>query len=226
MKATETSTAEGVSLPNGHDRRRWLHPGDWRRADIRIFSSAIDAPLTRRPTDAVLLAVAVAGVALLAIPAPGPTAIDQAVTSFVKDLPGLFGWFWEIAYDLLILWALILLALPLFSRGRKRMLLLELLAVGLALGFALLVGRASGTDWSASFHAIFSSRAPAVYIAVRITLSTAVVVAASPYLSRPMRHTGRWVLGLGALAGVALGTEFPIGMLAGFLVGIGSAAVV
>ena len=49
---------------------------------------------------------------------------------------------------------------------------------------------------------------------------------ASPYMSRPFRHMGRWVLGIGAIAGVALGTTFPIGMVAGFAVGIGSAAAV
>ena len=32
----------------------------------------------------------------------GPTSIDSLVTSLIRSLPGLFGWFWEIAYDQLM----------------------------------------------------------------------------------------------------------------------------
>jgi uncharacterized membrane protein YbhN (UPF0104 family)/tRNA A-37 threonylcarbamoyl transferase component Bud32 len=45
-------------------------------------------------------------------------------------------------------------------------------------------------------------------------------------MARPFRHVGRSVVGLGAVAGIALGTSLPIGMVAAFAVGIGSAAIV
>jgi uncharacterized protein (TIRG00374 family) len=196
------------------------------RIDVRIFSSASDAPRSRRPTDVVLLIVAVLGLLVLSVPAPGPTRIDNAVSELVKDLPGLFGWFWEICYDLLIGWALILLVIALVARRRKRLLLEELFAAALAFVFALIAGRASGTDLSESFRAISSSAPPPVYLAIRLALATAVVVMASPHLSRPLRFGGRSVLVLGALAGIALGTTLPIGIIAGLLVGAGSAAIV
>jgi uncharacterized membrane protein YbhN (UPF0104 family)/tRNA A-37 threonylcarbamoyl transferase component Bud32 len=199
--------------------------GAWRR-DIRVFSSASDAPRSRRPTDVVLLALAVLTVVVVTFPAPGPTSIDSLVTGLVKALPGLFGWFWEIAYDLLIAWTLVLIALALFARGRKRLLLEEVLAGGLAVGFALVAGRLAGTDWSESFKAVAASGAPPIYLAVRLALATAVVVMASPSMARPFRYAGRWVVGVGAAAGIALGTSLPIGMVAAFAVGIGSAAIV
>ena len=65
-----------------------------------------------------------------------------------------------------------------------------------------------------------------MYLAVRLALATAVVVMASPYLARPLRYVGRVVVGLGAVAGIALGTALPIGMVAAFAVGIGSAAII
>src|SRR5512139_2626112 len=99
-----------------------------RHLDVRIFSSASDAPRARRPTDVVLLILAVLGLLVLSVPAPGPTRLDNAVSELVKDLPGLFGWFWEICYDLLIGWALFLLILALVARRRKRLLLEELFA--------------------------------------------------------------------------------------------------
>jgi hypothetical protein len=197
----------------------------WRR-DIRLFSSAPDAPGSRRPTDVVLLALAVLTVVVLTFPAPGPTTIDSLVTGLVKNLPGLFGWFWEISYDLLIAWALVLVAVAIFAHGRKRLLFDEVSAGALALGFALLAGWLAGTHWSDSLKAVGASGSPAVYLAVRLALATAVVVMASPYMARPLRYVGRAVVGVGAVAGIALGTSLPIGMVAAFAVGIGSAAII
>ena len=174
----------------------------------------------------VLLALAVLIVVVVTFPAPGPTSIDSLVTGLVKALPGLFGWFWELAYDLLIAWTLALLALALFTHGRKRLLLEEALAGGLAVGSAVVAGWLAGTDWPASFKAVAASGGPPIYLAVRLALATAVVVMASPYMARPLRHVGHAVVGLGAAAGIALGTGLPIGMVAAFAVGIGSAAIV
>jgi uncharacterized membrane protein YbhN (UPF0104 family) len=198
--------------------------GWWR--GIRVFSSAAHAPRSRRPTDVVLLVLTVVTVAVLAFPAPGPTSIDSLVTGLVQSLPGLFGWFWELAYDLLLGWTLVLVALALLARGRKRLLVEELGAGGLAFGVALVAGRLAGTDWADSLRALSASGSPPVYVAVRLAVATAVVVMASPYLARPLRYVGRAVVGVGALAAIALETAFPIGMVAAFAVGIGSAAIV
>jgi len=192
---------------------------------VRIFSSASDAPKARRPTDVVLLTLSVLGVVILSFFAPGPTAIDTTVSELVHELPGLFGWFWEISYDLMIGWALLLLILALFARGRKRLFLTELIAGALALGFAMLAGRIAGTDWSSSLQALAAKGTPPVYLAVRLAIATAVVVMASPHMSRPLRFIGRWVVTVGAVAGIALGVTLPIGMVAGLLIGLGSAAI-
>jgi uncharacterized membrane protein YbhN (UPF0104 family)/tRNA A-37 threonylcarbamoyl transferase component Bud32 len=174
----------------------------------------------------VLLALAVVTVVVLTFPAPGPTSIDSLVTGLVQALPGLLGWFWEVSYDVLIAWTLALIAFALFARGRKRLLFDELLAGALAVGFALVAGWFAGTDWSESFKAVATSGAPPVYLAVRLALATVVVVMASPHMARPFRHVGRSVVAIGAVAGIALGTSLPIGMVAAFAVGIGSAAIV
>jgi uncharacterized membrane protein YbhN (UPF0104 family)/tRNA A-37 threonylcarbamoyl transferase component Bud32 len=174
----------------------------------------------------VLLALAVVTVVALTFPAPGPTSIDSLVTGLVKALPGLVGWFWEVSYDLLIAWTLVLIAFALFAHGRKRLLFDEVFAGALAVGFALIAGWLAGTDWSESFKAVAASGSPPIYLAVRLALATAVVVMASPYMARPFRYVGRSVVGIGAVAGIALGTSLPIGMVAAFAVGIGSAAIV
>ena len=174
----------------------------------------------------VLLVLTVLTVAVLSFPAPGPTSIDSLVTGLVRSLPGLFGWFWEISYDLLLIWTLVLVALALFARGRKRLLFEEVLAGALAFGVALLAGRIAGTAWSESLRAMAASGSPPVYVAVRVAVAAAVVVMASPYMTRPLRYVGRAVVGIGAVAAIALETALPIGMVAAFAVGIGSAAIV
>ena len=151
---------------------------------------------------------------VLSLYAPGPTAIDTAATDLVAQLPDLAGWFWEVTYDLLIVWSLVLLVVILFARGRKRLFLYEVVAVGFATGFAILAGDASGTDVSTSLSGILNSGSPPIYLAMRVALATAVIVTASPDLSRPMRQVGRWLIGIGAVSGIALGTALPIGVVA------------
>src|SRR5512132_2156308 len=118
------TTSSATERPVGRRTRR--------AAGIRFFSSASDAPRSRRPTDGVMLALAVLGGIALSFPAPGPTAIDTAATNLVRQLPGLVGWFWEAAYALLIIWSLVLMALALFAHGRKRLFLYEVLGGALA----------------------------------------------------------------------------------------------
>ncbi len=224
---TETAT-QSDDAPDSRGARGLarLDPRALRRADLRIFSSESNAPRARRPTDVLLLIVSALGLILLSFPAPGPTAIDGSVTALVDELPGLFGWFWEISYDLLIGWAILLLLLALFARGRKTLVLHELLAGAVALGLGVLIGRLAGTVPSTSFKALASSGGPPVYLAVRLAIATAVVVVASPHMSRPFRFVGRWVVWFGALAGIALGVTLPVGVAAGFLVGLASGAIV
>ena len=64
-----------------------------------------------------------------------------------------------------------------------------------------------------------------MYLAIRLAVATAIVVMASPHMGRPLRFIGRWVVTFGALAGIALGVTLPIGMVAGLLIGLGSAAI-
>jgi len=210
----------------GRDEGAALTSSVPRRIGVRIFSSASDAPRARRPTDVALVILTIVIVALLSIPAPGPTRLDTAITNLIKDLPGLFGWFWEIGYDLLLVWALALIGIALFAHRRKG-LLRDLLSSGLlAFALALFVGRLAGTDWSRSLDAMTSSHGPAVYMAVRLCVATAVIVTASPHMTHALRLVGRGVLLVGALSVIALGVSYAVGVIAGFVVGVGAAAIV
>ncbi len=73
---------------------------------------------------------------------------------------------------------------------------------------------------------LINSASPPIYLAARIAVATAVIVTASPDLARPLKQIGRWLIAIGAVSGIALGAALPIGVLAGFLIGFGSAALV
>lgn len=165
-------------------------------------------------------------VAVLTTIAPGPTRLDRALKGAVDALPGLLGWFWEISYDMLALWALFLLGAAVVSRRRKRLLRDEVLAGLIAFAIAAFVGRASGSTWASSLSSLSTAHPPAIYPAVRLAITAAVIVTASPHLGRPLRYLGRWILALGAVAAVAVGVALPIGVVAAFAVGVGAAAVV
>jgi uncharacterized membrane protein YbhN (UPF0104 family) len=223
-EASEVSTVRGEVAPSTEppDRERAAR----RFATVRVFSSPPGASRARRPTDGILLALAVLGIVALSVPAPGPTALDTATANFVATLPGLIGWFWEISYGLLLIWPLVLFAVALFAKGRKRLFLDEVLAVGIALGSAIVAGKIGGTDPSTSIHGLLQSSSPPIYLATRVALATAVVVTASPHMARPIRYMGRWFIAAGALGGIALGAALPIGVAGGLLIGFGAGALV
>jgi uncharacterized membrane protein YbhN (UPF0104 family) len=189
---------------------------------IRFFSSPTDADRARRPTDVILFVLSGVGLGLVSLFAPDRTAIDATTSKIVDALPGLFGWFWEIAHDLLILWPLVLLVASVVARHRLFLLRDQILGGAFAIAVVTLV---SG-GWAAIVDGLTGSNPPPVYPAVRVAIATALIVTTSPHLGRPVRRLGRWVIGLGALAGIALGIALPLGVVAGFAIGIGSAALV
>ena len=188
---------------------------------IRIFSSIADAPRARRGTDILMLCATLATLFVLAWPAPGPTAVDDDLTTFLHHLPDVLDPLWQIGFAALALWPIILVLIVLASRGRRSLLLDWLVAAALAAALSLGIGGLAGTPISESLRSLASTGPPQVYVAVRLALATAVVATASPHLSLPLRRIGRGVLLLGAVSAIALDVAFALGAAAGFLVGLG-----
>ena len=76
MDRSTTSTeppASGTPEPQGRPGLRPL-----RDLDVRVFSSASDAPRARRPTDVVLVVLALVTIGGMTLVAPGPGHLDAA----------------------------------------------------------------------------------------------------------------------------------------------------
>jgi uncharacterized protein (TIRG00374 family) len=191
---------------------------------FRPWSSAADDTRLRRPTDILLLI----GTTLLSIalgvtlraqaPAtpttPGTTAISDIVT-----------WLADTVYGLVALWALVLLLLPLFARGRRRLLLDYVLGAVITLVAALLVSRPSAGGWTDTLHSIITADPQPVDVVGPLAIATSIVVIASPHVTRPLRWTGRLLVLLGAIAAVALDVTHTLGGLTLIIVGVLGAAL-
>lgn len=154
--------------------------------------------------------------------------MDQSIASLLDQSPGVIDWAWEMSYTLLLVWVVVLLLAPVVRNGQGRLRLL--VDYGLALVVSLVVsvgiGVAGGTTAEGSLAALVTAAPPPVYAAVRLALATAVIVTASPHVTRPFRAVGRVIVALGAVSAVALQVAHASGVVAGLAIGVGTAALV
>jgi uncharacterized membrane protein YbhN (UPF0104 family) len=169
------------------------------------------------------LLLAVVGVAVCLVPAPTLTTFDQEVSDLLAKVPASFGGLWQIAYDLMVLWAALLLATAVIAHARLKIVRDMALALGFAIGYLLLAAAQIGISPAELASEAGSADDPG-YLATRLAVATALVATASPHVAVALRRVGRWVLAAGALAGIALGFAATIGTIAGALLGIAGAA--
>ncbi len=195
---------------------------------FRMFSSSAQAHRQRRPSDVLGLVVGIAVIALVSVDAPGPTGIDRAVEAVLDEASGALQWIWELSDLALAAWVVVLVLAPVFRHGHGRLRLL--LDYGLALLssslLAIGVSAMGGTDPADAVASLMSPGPPPVYVAVGLAIGTAVVVTASPHVTRPFTVAGRVILCLATVAAVALQVAHPSGVLAAWAVGVASASFV
>ena len=192
---------------------------------FRPWSSAIDDPRLRRPTDILLLVVS--GLVTVSIGLglrsdPPATTPPSGTAPTISDVAS---WVADTVYALVAIWAVVLLLLPVFSPGRRRLLLDYLLGCGLAVFVGLLVSRPTGESWTDTLHSILTTDPQPVDVVGPLAMATAVVVIASPHITRPLRWTGRLLILVGAAAAVVLDVTHPMGGITVIAVGIMAAAI-
>ncbi len=195
---------------------------------FRMFSSSADAPRQRRPTDVLTLMAALLLGTGSAIGAPGPTPLDTAVGALLDEFAGTLGWIWQIGYALLLAWALVLLLAPVVRRrqGRLRLLVDYAAAMALAFGLTVLLTEAGGGELSEALDGLITTDPPPVFPAVRLAVCGALIVVASPHVTRPFRLVGRVVLTVGAIATIALQIGYASAVLAALAVAFAAASLV
>ncbi len=197
----------------------------WRRS---TFGADPDQIYRRRATDCVRVAIAAGLLTAAALHAGYTTATERAIFDVFNSLPdGLFPLFRGI-YRLGALWAVGLVVVSALV-GRRWRLARDLLLAGvLAWGFGRMMGQIviEGASLTHSLRAITRTAQSAQFPSVRVAVVVAVISAARPYVTRPVRRIGHLlVFGL-VLAALYLGSALPNDLFAGIVLGWGIGACV
>src|SRR5262245_22283195 len=155
----------------------------------RIFSSLPGQPRIRRATDLLVLGPVLLVLGLLIIAYP-PGDFERSLESFLTSFPGWLDPVWNLVYDLLPAYAVVLLLVVLVKR-RRDVLLEALGSLVLALLIGLVSARFATGSWPGLREAIGGGSDAASFPAFRLTLCAAVILAIGAQLVRPLRTLGR-----------------------------------
>ena len=195
---------------------------------VRLFSTEPGAPRARRPTDAVLLGFGVVTLLAASWAADPPGTLSNDVTRLAEDSPEWVNSIWRVFFDVLPVWAGLLIVL---SVARRHFVLAISMVSAVVVGFFLSYASHrlavnDALDIEEFARQFTRSEGPAGFPGVRLGAATAVLVAASPAVTRPFRFFGRIVLGLGFIATVGLGAATVAGSIGGLAAGAAAAAAV
>jgi undecaprenyl-diphosphatase len=226
---TEGAPSPAVTPPRQRDGMVQRGESRWAQWRAGSFGPASETPYRRRTSDWVRLTVAVVLVALLIAHEGDLTHTEESLFTFFNGLPDELRSFFSFLYRFGALWALAIVVVAALVARRWRLARDLAIAGALAWFIARLIGAlvVSEESLSKSLDVVtrFGDNTPAFPVA-RLAVIVAVVSAASPYLTRPVRRFGQFLVLLLALAAMYLGTGLPDGVFAAVVLGWGLAAAV
>jgi uncharacterized membrane protein YbhN (UPF0104 family) len=195
------------------------------RIGPRLFATEADEPRARRAGDVLLLVgAAVVALALSTAADPLPRFVRD-LDRLLTGLPGALDPVWQLLADLLTVLAL---AVAVASLIRRRWTVTRdlLVAAVVTLACWVVLGRLATGQWPDVLDAVRSTSPPPFYPSLRVALTGAVVLTATPHLTRPARRLGHWAIALAGMSTVMLGATGALGALAAVAVAMVAAAVV
>jgi uncharacterized membrane protein YbhN (UPF0104 family) len=188
------------------------------RRGLRLFSSPSGERRYRRATDVLLLVPALVGLGILIAVYP-PKRFERSLISLLDSVPGWLDPVWIFFYDLLAIWAIVLLVAAVVAR-RSFVTLQALAALALAIGAALVSARLALGHWPDLADAVRGGSGSPGFPGIRLAQAAAVVLTIGPDLVRPFQKIGHWVFWLGFAGAMLIGPATPSGNLAGVLIAI------
>ena len=199
-----------------------------RRFRASTFGPASEEPYRRRTSDWIRVVVAAVLLVVAARHAGGITDTEQAIFDFFNSLPAWLLPVFRTVYRLGALWA-VGLVVSASLVGRRWRLARDLLIAGvLAWGVGRVLGAlvVEHAGLGSSLKAVTGAAASPAFPVVRLAVLVAVVRAALPYVTRPTRRVGQFLVVGCALAPMYLGTAYPNDVFAGLVLGWAIAAFV
>lgn len=216
----------GMTAADPNRVRGWSPPVDGPTWHITGLLDRMFAPRShrhRRQSDLLRVVLSILLLGLLALTAPRPTGFDLAIDRVIGALPDLVGALWRLVNQLAPIWCLVIVITSVVKR-RFEVARDMVLAVASAAAGALVLGRLTTGSWPA-LRALTSGGA-ADYPAIRLALVAAAVAAATAHLAAPLRRVSRWAVVGAAVASLFLGYAHLSGVMAGYALGAGAAALV
>src|SRR5262245_20323933 len=191
------------------------------------FARASEEPYRRRPADALWLVVSIVVVTVCAFHHDHPTRFEDDIFEALNELPNSFKGFFEALFELGTLWGvgLVVVAGLLARRWRlaRDLALAGVLAWLIGRIMADLIGGASVGD---TVDVVVRAGSTPSYPLVRLAVITAIVAAASPYLSRPARFLGVLAVIVVMPAAMYLGVASVMDIAGGVALGVAVASAV
>ena len=151
--------------------------------------------------------------------------IDVAIADALASLPGFFDPLWLVLAWTPVAWSVVLIVVSLL-RGRRALARDLVAGVAASLLVAVFLAALLGDGAWDSLTRFADLDGPPAFPPGALTISAAVIATASPHLSRPFRHFGRWIVGGQFLATMVLGAALPSGSVVAVTVGLIAAAIV
>ncbi len=213
----------GSADPARAPRGVLVTPGVFRHG-IRVYSSSPGQPRSRRASDVLLLVPSLIALAAIVIAFPVGDA-STPLSTFLSSAPSFLEPVWAFFFDLLSLWAVILVITAL-ARRRRIVLGQALASLVLAVALAFVVSRIASGSWPELSAVIGGEFSGKNLPAVRVVQSAVVVLAISPHLTRPLQRLTRWLLLLGALSAFFADNVNPGGTVGALLIAVIAATAI
>jgi len=190
-----------------------------------LFASGPHDPRARRPTDLALALTSVLAIVVTSVASQIGGDVDAALAAALSLFPPFLDPLWSGLAWAPLIWAVILLGTTVLRR--RTTLARDLIgAVAVAIGLAVLVGAVVTDDPWAPLSRLGDVGGPPAFPPGALTIAAAVLAVASPHLSRPFRHLGRWLLAGSFVGTMILGAANPSGTVVALAVGTLAAAII
>ena len=191
---------------------------------FRLFSAERDQPRFRRATDVFLFVPALLGLALLVAAYP-PSRFERSLIALLDSFPGPLDPIWAALYDMLAIWALVLVGVAIVAR-RHAVWLAALASVAVAVAVTLGSARLAFGHWPDLSDNLRLRVDDTTFPALRVAMCAAVILAVAPHLTRSVQRFGRWLLVLGTVAAALAESAPPSSTAAAFLIAVVAATAV
>ncbi len=196
-----------------------------RQAGLLLFASGRHEPRARRPTDVAMAITSALTIVIVGVLHTVAGSVGVAAENLLAAIPDFLEPLWSVLLSASLAWLAVLVVAAAVRRRWEllgSMIAGGVLAGAAALGLHVLV---TGHGWDSAAR-FLGTDGPPSFPPGAIAIVSAVIAVASPHITRPFRHLGRWLVAAAVTATMCLGGAAIGGAIAAAAVGLFVASLV